>query len=404
MTEENNLLINKHILLCLDIDTKLDEYLNAELEHIKQNFCGYVFNNITDFNEHIYDQNVIIYLCGDIKKYYTSVKILDYLICVIKDFSYNYDDDCKLIDIGCVPINIKNIGVYFRNFFDHDTNYFNLISNEHKFQSLTESNKQSNAFRTGIYLTKVKQNDQDLKFNLLRCSSNLAGATDNLRDTDNYIINKVNNTCKYFFETKVELNHVLAQIYENKIIDGDEKKAKISQHSDKTKDMPKNGLIAFCTFYKDITNIKKLKTDYFDYFYKETSVLTKIRFRLKKMVDNPKLEKIVDISLYPNSVFIISLMMNRLYTHEIIPSGLPIDKLPIRLGYVIRCSNKNAIFRNEQTYIVDKDNIIKLEKPDEVGVVKLKEFYYKENTTDELITYDNFYFSLNSGDYKQPNM
>ena len=62
----------------------------------------------------------------------------------------------------------------------------------------------------------------------------------------------------YFFESVVKFNHVLAQIYENKIIEKDnkklERKAKIKEHSDKTKDMHRNALIAFCTFYKDCSN------------------------------------------------------------------------------------------------------------------------------------------------------
>lgn len=63
-----------------------------------------------------------------------------------------------------------------------------------------------------------------------------------------------------------------------------------------------------------------------------------------------------DITLYPNSVFVMSLDMNRLYTHEIIPSILPIDRIPTRMGYVIRCSKTNAIFKNEQTYIINENN------------------------------------------------
>ena len=53
---------------------------------------------------------------------------------------------------GQVPINIYNIGVYLRNYFDSN-DYFDSLSKEHEFQVLTESNKQTNAFRKGIYLT-----------------------------------------------------------------------------------------------------------------------------------------------------------------------------------------------------------------------------------------------------------
>ena len=46
--------------------------------------------------------------------------------------------------------------------------YFKDICDEHQFQTLTESNKQSNAFRKGIYLTNVEQEKEELHFNLLR--------------------------------------------------------------------------------------------------------------------------------------------------------------------------------------------------------------------------------------------
>jgi hypothetical protein len=42
--------------------------------------------------------------------------------------------------------------------------------------------------------------------------------------------------------------------------------------------MPKNGLMAFCTFYKDMHLFKKSTVDPFDYIYKDTSILTKLRF------------------------------------------------------------------------------------------------------------------------------
>jgi hypothetical protein len=102
--------------------------------------------------------------------------------------------------------------------------------------------------------------------------------------------------------------------------------------------------------------------------------------------------------LYPNSVFIISLMMNRLYTHEIVPSSKPVDKIPIRMGYVIRCSKTDAVYENDQVYLYGSQ----MKEPDDEGVKRLKELYYKENATAEIIDYDKFYFSLNKGDYMKP--
>lgn len=414
---ENILLKDTHILLCID-----KHFIDEEFEYIKKNFCGIVFSNMDNFNNHSISPNAIIYLCGNIEQIQNKIIYLQesrMTLKVIKKYSCNYENiigNYKLIDMGEIPINIHNVGIYFRQLFNPGKNYFDLINNEHQFQELTESNKPSNAFRTGIYLTKIETlpaiqrntENNEIKFKLLRCSSNLNGPTDNFRKTDNEIINQVNEIAEHFFDKKTEFNHVLAQIYINKIINTDtkqvERKAKIKDHSDKTKDMPRNGLIAFCTFYKFDTELKNIKisNDSYDYCYNETSVLTKLRFRLKNCVDDPILTKKFDVTLYPNSVFIISLLTNRLYTHEIIPSILPIDKIPTRMGYVIRCSKTDAIIKNGKTYIDDDGKYVELEEPNVKDIKKLKDLYFKENTTSDIIHYDKFNFSLNSGDYVKP--
>ena len=171
--------------------------------------------------------------------------------------------------------------------------------------------------------------------------------------------------------------------------------------------MPKDGLIAFCTFYSDDVNnrdIMKPLDDPFDRIYKKGSVLTQLRFKLKKCVTDVKLVKDFSITLYPNSLFLISLSTNRLYTHEIVPPSLAIDKIPTRLGYVIRCSNTKAVHKSGTTYIShgEKDNYVKLEKPTERDVEELKDFYYQENFTDNFIDYGKIYYSMNDGDYKEP--
>lgn len=414
MASESILLRHKHILICIDEQLTYQTLtMNKEIKYIKTNFCGIVFSDIKSFNDHDYSSDSLVYLCGDIMENYNKIQnIPKELTNVIENLSYNYTKDSgnyNLVNIGQIPVNIHNVGVYFRNFFDSNKNYFNSINNEHQFQALTESNKPSDAFRTGIYLTKVEEINNEIKFSLLRCSSNLHGPSDNFRNTDNEIINQVNNIAEYFFHEKAQLNHVLAQIYKNKIINTEtkniEKKAKIKEHADKTKDMPKNGLIAFCTFYKDLhdlTHIKKSSSDFFDYRFNNVSVLTKIRFRLKKTVTDTSLIKMFDIILYPNSVFLISLLTNRLYTHEIIPSTLRISQIPVRMGYVIRCSKTEAVFKNNQTYINENGIHIKLEESTEVKKKELKDLYFKENITDEIINYGKFYFSLNNGDYEKP--
>ncbi len=442
--KENTLLTNKNIFLFINNESlNFEKIQHNEIEYIINNFCGTTFNNLNDFNKYNcvanYDSEHILYLCGNIKMIYEQTILnSNQIIYVVPDMSYNYltcNYKCKFIDIGEIPINIYGLGIFFRNFFTTNKNYYNSIQDEHKFNILTESNKPSESYRKGIYITNVEiNNNNEIKYNLLRCSTNMNGPTDNFKNTDIEIINKVNNICNYFFEEKVNFNHVLAQTYENIITDHIEKKAKIKEHSDKTKDMPHNGLMAFCTFYKnnfnssnnfnnfnnfnnvnfcceDSTNIKKSKNDMFNYCFNGINIFTEIKFKLKKtVINNDTMIKEFNIILYPNSLFIMSLSTNRLYTHEIKPSILPINKIPIRMGYVIRCSKTIAIYKNNKTYLYENENenennLIELEKVNYINnneIIKLKNLYYKENTSDEIINYDKIYFSLNNGDYLQP--
>ena len=404
-------LFRKHILVCANKIDELHPNLIREFEFVKDNFCGVVFTDMKEFNSKVVP-NTIIYFCGNIKSTTLLDPIKNENILIIKEYS-QYDDrestKNKLISIGQVPLNIHNMGVFFKTFFDVNKDYFTQLNLDHKFQTLTESNKESNAFRTGIYLTKVQETeDNQLKFKLLRCSSNLNGPTDNFRSTDDEIVTQINEVRKYFFDTSAELNHVLAQVYHNKIHEAGnnkqkQKKAKIAAHSDKTKDMPQDGVIVFCTFY----NFENKEIEQNEEKNNKISPFTKLRFKLKSIVvdrqpSDSKLTKCFDVILYPNSVFMIPLSTNRLYTHEIIPSAETIDKIPTRMGYVIRSSKTDAIFHSDQTFISVDNTFIPMKEPDEEGVKQLKELYYKENRTDEVIQYDKFYFSMNKGDYMKP--
>lgn len=373
MIMESTLLLKKHVLVYDENSVYGDKF-----NYVVENFCGIVSKIIPDD----LDVDSVIYLCGDVSKIKKDVINVIY---VIKNESVN-TLGYELIDIGQVPINYHNVGVYFKKLFDDGLDYFDLIHKEHAFQSLTESNKESNAFRNGIYLTKVVKGDDGIHFNLLRCSTNLDGPTDNFRETDNIIIDQLNQLRKQFFVGSAEFNHVLAQTYINK----SGKKAKISQHSDKTKDMPSNALMAFCTFY--------------DTAPKSDAALTKLRFKLKNDVPDKSLTRSFDVMLYPNSVFVMSLTTNRLYTHEIIPSVLPNDKVPTRLGYVVRCSKTKAIFKNDETYIIENGEEIRLKEASEKDFIDIKEKYYQENVTSAVINYGDVHFSLNKGDYMSPGL
>ena len=247
------------------------------------------------------------------------------------------------------------------------------------------------------------------EFHLLRCSTNLDGPTLAFADEDCEILEKVNALAQQNFEQKTELNHVLAQVYENTVTTNDanrakEHKAKIQSHSDKTKDMPANGLIAFVTFYSsDIKSYKTKPNDHFNRSFKDGSVLTQLRFELKNDVHHLPLKKDFRVTLYPNSVLLIPLSTNRLYTHEIVPPTLPVGRFPTRLGYVVRCSKTKAVFRDGATFIRREGEAdVRLVKPVQADVNELKRLYQMENVTADMVEYGDVYFSLNEGDYKRP--
>lgn len=402
--------ITKKKLFLLDLSNKTEAH--DELNYLLKNFCGTVIKSLSDVNINL--QINKLYACGDI----SSLSNTDLTIYIIKELSFNYEmlnsPNLKIIQIGQVPIIISQAGVYYRQLFKDDTDYFNVIKSEHNFQELTESNKPGIALRKGIYLTEVTKEihsesgeKERLYFRLLRCSSNFTGPTDNFRATDCKIMNVINYAAEDVFERKIKLNHVLAQVYENKSKDeltGKESKAKIKAHSDKTKDMPKEALIAFCTFYdrEGFQYLKPSIKDRYDWCHKNISGLATLHFKLKPTVIDTNLEKEFTVVLYPNSVFIIPLSTNRYYTHEVKPSILNSDKIPTRLGYVARCSNLEAMYFNNQTYIIENQKMIKLEPITEAKQQDLKDTYYEENYTEKMVDYGDVDFSINLGDYQRP--
>jgi hypothetical protein len=146
-------------------------------------------------------------------------------------------------------------------------------------------------------------------------------------------------------------------------------------------------------------------------------VLTKLRFRLKEEPSAPSspdagLVQQFDVLLYPNSVFIIPLETNRLYTHEIVPSALPIQKLPTRMGYVLRCSETLAMHKDGQTFLKDASGkLVPLvgpphttpEAPHTLEMsAHIKQLYAQENLTIDLVTYGFLPFTFNQGDLHSP--
>ncbi|MFI9743531.1 hypothetical protein [Streptomyces sp. NPDC052494] len=353
-----------------------------------------------------------VYLCGDISG--ISVSQLEHAarVFVVRELSHGYRDDVDtpwtLVDLGRVPLRVHGAGVYYRRFFGLDADHFGRISAEHAFQSLTESTKPGAAHRSGIYLTPVTRTGDELHFRLLRCSTNLSGPTEGFRPTDTDIVDDLNREAAAVFRDHAPLNHVLAQIYHNTLATAERKqsKAKISSHADKTKDMPVNGVMAFCTFYDRLDGLQPLAGDGFDYGVKGVSGLTRLHFRLKEPTegrDGVALPAQFSLTLYPGSVFFMPLSTNRLYTHEIRPSALDAESLPTRLGYVVRCSSAEAVHKNDQTFLKLAGDLVKLGPPTPDGMDELRRLYAEENRTSSFIDYgDRFLFSMNTGDYLAP--
>ncbi|MFD9370274.1 hypothetical protein ACFWA6_21625 [Streptomyces sp. NPDC060020] len=355
-----------------------------------------------------------VYLCGDVATLHGGQLDTAERVFVVRELSRGYREDADapwaLVGVGRVPVRVHGAGVYFRRFFDLDADHFGRIRAEHAFQSLTESTKPGTAHRSGIYLTPVEQNGDELHFRLLRCSTNLSGPTEGFRATDTRIVEALNREAATVFRGHAPLNHVLAQIYHNTHATADRKqsKARISAHADKTKDMPVNGVMAFCTFYEGLEKLRPLAEDAFDHGVKRASGLTRLRFRLKEPIgegDGVALPPQFDLTLYPGSVFFMPLSTNRLYTHEIRPSTLDAEMLPTRLGYVVRCSSAEAVHKDGQTFLKAAGDPVKLGPPTPEGMDELRRLYAEENRTSSFVDYgDAFLFSMNTGDYVAPRI
>ncbi|MFE7618147.1 hypothetical protein [Streptomyces sp. NPDC057496] len=355
-----------------------------------------------------------VYLCGDTSGI-SDRQLRDAArVFVVREPSHGHHEDAggpwTPVDAGRVPLRVHGVGVYYRRFFGLDADHFGRIRAEHAFQSLTESTKPGTAHRSGIYLTPVTRDGDELHFRLLRCSTNLSGPTEGFRATDTSIVDALNREAATVFRNHAPLNHVLAQTYHNTLATDGRKqsKAKISAHADKTKDMPANGIMAFCTFYDRLENLQPMAEDAFDHGVKKVSGLTRLRFRLKKSVEEHggvALPPKFTLTLYPGSVFFMPLSTNRLYTHEIRPSTLDAELLPTRLGYVVRCSSTEAVHRNGRTFLKRAGGLVEMEEPTQAGMDDLRRLYAEENRTPSFIDYgEKFLFSMNTGDYIAPRI
>ncbi|MEU8879377.1 hypothetical protein [Streptomyces hydrogenans] len=360
-----------------------------------------------------------VYLCGDVSGVSARQLRSAERVFVVREFARGHEESdgrpWTPVGLGRVPLRVHGAGVHYRRFFDPDAGHFGRIRAEHAFQSLTESTKPGTALRSGIYLTPVTRDGDELHFRLLRCSTNLSGPTEDFGPTDTEIVGALNREAATVFRDHAPLNHVLAQVYHNTLATPERRqsKARISAHADKTKDMPADGIMAFCTFYDGLDRLRPSADDPFDHGVKGTSGLTRLCFRRKETSagadegadEGAALPDRFTVTLHPGSVFFMPLSTNRLYTHEIRPSGLDAELLPTRLGYVVRCSGTEAVHKDGRTFLKVAGEAVELGAPTPEGMDELRGLYAEENRTTSFVDYgDRFRFSMNTGDYLAPRV
>ena len=425
---------NAVLLILSEPQPACEEHVVGILQNLRKEFCGVVVDcttlvpSIAELVSAV--QGKTVFLCGNVRISIHEQHILEIVksaarLFIVRGVSENYSDlSIPVVGIGRLPIRVHGVGLYYREFFEPSATTFTAVASQHAFQSLTESTKPSAAHRTGIYLTPVEQVEEERHFRLLRCSSNFSGPTANFGPADRAIVSSLNDEAAHMFANPAPLNHVLAQIYHNRVEYEDsphdhskivkQTKAKIKAHADKTKDMPVNGLMAFVTLYDHLERLERFIDDPFNYGVKGISGLTVLHFRLK---DKSGEEDIVQASaavplprqfsltLYPNSAFFMPLSTNRLYTHEIRPAALDATQLPVRMGYVVRCSNAEAVHAAGRTFLkVSGGQLSALQPPSEEGMAALRQKYAEENSSAKFIDYgpEPVPFSMNQGDYQQP--
>lgn len=500
-----------YVLLCLDED------LSAATTDLARNFCG----RVVRAHDHPWtgdDAAATVFVCGDLARCPSIPGAV-----AVEGLSFGEAAfPLSSVPVGCVPIRVHGVGVFFRSFFSGPAaptaptaaspgGLFGAVAAAHEFQDLTESNKGGVAFRRGVYLSDVvpqraeEGGEPELAFHLLRCSSNLSGPTQGFEAVDRAILAAVNGAAQSVFGGgAAPINHVLAQVYLNTAAagadavpeghsatrapshaasadgvaalddaattatpgdaccsdaadkpaapttgappllpdeaaaasleaaarsaalltsGGKERKAAIKAHSDKTKDMPASGVLAFCSFYESFeggafrgkhARLHHPASDPFDFcvgesFGRGASALTSLHFQLKRDVHDASLAREFSVTLYPDSLLLIPLSSNRLYTHEIRPSLLPVAYIPTRLGYVARCSKTRALFSAAAgTRVVSAcDSRLRALVPGSAADLRsLRSLYFAENTSSDVVRYGDAYgdvfFSMNGGDFLAP--
>jgi hypothetical protein len=383
MSIENELLTDVHILLYAHVKPA-SKLLGAEFMYLKLHFCGKVVENVREIKRSI---NTIIYFCGNALR-----SPLDAF--VIKELSYNITTQ-STVSLGAVPINISGAGIMFRRFFTKDC-IFSEITNDRAFKQVTENCGSEKIAHTGLFLSPVERHRDGLKYYIQRSRMVCSEPLSCMKTIDAEITSLVNVSVNSFFKSKVRFNHIFADLHSP----AENRKYKPFNKSENTKDMHADALIAYCTFYKDYDGLDFIRQSsddsIFDCAYGGTSIFPKMRFKLKRDAPLDKyMRNSFTVTLYPNSLFVISLSTNRFYTHEVI---MPNTKKLTRVNYTL-CSSKTWVLFRNRPYIYENGILTRMDK---IGGERLEELCSKENNSSIKIDYPNVYCSLSEGDYKEP--
>lgn len=380
---------------------------DARMSYVKQNFCGRVISLLEEMPAFKVSQ--LVFFAGD-KEHAPAPS--PHLF-VVQEYSTGFtgeEEGVLFVRLGQLPLNIHGLGVYWPEFFVSCQDWVSTIEAEHDLAPLQEGDKANFAIRKGCYVTAVTEEEQQLRFRLLRCSTNFGAPTENIRATDMAILKTLNELAPAFFKNCATLNHELIQVYRPRLSEKKEQRASIKPHSDKSEDFSARSVIAFCSFYegyrgKGFPNRPEWKPRHpFDWVYRETSILTRLVFRSK--TSSSSRPDSFEVVVHPGSIFMIPEEVNRQYVHEVKNSVLPIDKYATRLSVVARCSRAEAVFREGMTLLQTaskKYQPLHAASPEDVAL--LKQLYLQENTQVPQVIYPfPLLFSLNRGDYMKPQL
>lgn len=414
---ENRILQDRHVLVCVDAQLRwLSPHLARKKEELVQEFCGRVVRALDVSPPPIIEGGVVVFVTGDalanIALLRSSHAARSVELVLVRELVAGDDvpgEALGVVSLGQVPRSVHaGAGVLFPRLFDRQRELFAAVSSSHAFQSVSESRKEGAARRTGVYLCETALRASGaIDFHLMRSSTTFDGPTEGFAPADRAIVHAVARAAAPLFALPFTLNHVQAQVYHNRRTEaGKERKAAIKAHTDKTQDMASSSVIAFVSFY-DADDSLDVSSD----------ALATLLFRRKGAQPDDD-DTGFRVALPPGSAFLIPLGTNRQYTHEIRPPGLPVEKIPTRLGFVIRCSATRARFERDASAYAAADAApngrtkifldpasdgILLEEPTDENVEALKALYFAENSTAERVDYGGLrHCSLNPGDFLPP--